>query len=481
MERNHYSIGEKDFGIGFFTFIGESDILLGKDAQGKRKKMSGLEQKDKNDFLIEKIKERPVNKRKLIRRTIITAAMAVIFGLIACFTFLVLEPVISNWLYPEEEPQPIVFPEDQEEMSPEEMLSDNMQAQNQEESRQETEVVLEEEQIESILSQIQLDKEDYRQLYSAMSEFVSQLNESMVTVTGVTSNIDWFNNVQESQNQSFGVIIANNGRELLVLADNTPISDAQELSMEFYNGVQVKAQVKQKDSFTNLAVLSVSLNDLPQENKEDLIKVAVLGSSNAKNIVGTPVIAMGSPMGISNSVGYGMITAVNSQLFAVDRNYKLLFTDISGSRNGGGVLFNLQGQVIGIITSEKAGSDMTNVIGAYGITELKKVIEKMSNGESVAYLGVSGVDVTQEAHEELGVPYGAYVREVDMDSPAMLAGIQQGDVIVAIDDRTIVNFGEYSTVLLQMEAGDQVNIQIMRQAQNEYREMNFSIVLGTAE
>ena len=251
--------------------------------------------------------------------------------------------------------------------------------------------------------------------------------------------------------------------------------------MEFYNGVQVKAQVKQKDSFTNLAVLSVSLNDLPQENREDLIKVAVLGSSNAKNIVGTPVIAMGSPMGISNSVGYGMITAVNSQLFAVDRNYKLLFTDISGSRNGGGVLFNLQGQVIGIITSEKAGSDMTNVIGAYGITELKKVIEKMSNGESVAYLGVSGVDVTQEAHEELGVPYGAYVREVDMDSPAMLAGIQQGDVIVAIDDRTIVNFGEYSTVLLQMEAGDQVNIQIMRQAQNEYREMNFSIVLGTAE
>ena len=65
------------------------------------------EQKDASEknFMIEKIKERPVNKKKLLRRTLITASMAVIFGLVACFTFLVLEPVISNWLYPEEEPQ----------------------------------------------------------------------------------------------------------------------------------------------------------------------------------------------------------------------------------------------------------------------------------------------------------------------------------------------------------------------------------------
>ena len=60
-------------------------------------------QKEQNDvsekkFMIEKIKERPVNKKKLLRRTLITASMAVIFGLVACFTFLVLEPVISNWL-----------------------------------------------------------------------------------------------------------------------------------------------------------------------------------------------------------------------------------------------------------------------------------------------------------------------------------------------------------------------------------------------
>ena len=99
------------------------------DSQENKQK----EQKDASEknFMIEKIKERPVNKKKLLRRTLITASMAVIFGLVACFTFLVLEPVISNWLYPEEEPQVVVFPEDQDEMSPEQMLTENMQQENQ--------------------------------------------------------------------------------------------------------------------------------------------------------------------------------------------------------------------------------------------------------------------------------------------------------------------------------------------------------------
>lgn len=443
--------------------------------------MPDLEQKDQNDFMIEKIKERPVNKKKLLRRTIITASMAVIFGLIACFTFLILEPVINNWLYPEEEPQIIVFPEDQEEMSPEEMLSDNMQAEHQVQEPSETPAVLEKEQIEEILSRITLDVTHYKQLYSALSGYVSELEKYMVTITGVTSNIDWFNNVQESKNQTSGVIIANNGRELLILADDTPIKQAEKLSLAFDNGTQVEAQIKQKDFFTNLAVFSVNLADLPADKKEDIIKIATLGSSNVKNLIGMPVIAVGSPMGASDSIGYGIITAAGSQITVADRNYKLFMTDIYGSQNAGGVLFNLQGQVIGIITANKADSDMKNSINAYGITELKKVITKMSNGEKVAYAGISGVDVTEEANRELGVPFGAYVKEVDMDSPAMLAGIQQGDVLVEIGNESIINYGKYVDVLLELQAGETVEFKIMRQVQDEYREMNFSIILGESK
>lgn len=444
--------------------------------------MAEQEQNNKNDFIIEKIKDRPMNKKKLLRRTIITAVMAVIFGLIACFTFLVLEPVISNWLYPEEEPQVIVFPEDQEEMSPEEMLADNMQQENQTVPPPEPEnVTLEEEQIQEILSGVTLNKNHYKQLYSAMSDYVTELSQYMVTVTGVTSNIDWFNNVQESKNQASGVIIANNGRELLVLADYTPIRQAEKLSLSFSNGVQVAAQLKQKESSSNLAVISVNLADLPPEMQNDNVSIVTLGSSNVKNLVGTPVVAMGSPMGISGSVGYGMITSVNNLQSAADRNYKLMLTDITGSQNAGGVLFNMQGQVIGILTSNKTGTDMKSLLNAIGITELKKIIEKMSNGSQVAYMGIKGVDVTREAHEDLAVPYGAYVTEIDMDSPAMLAGIQQGDVIVEIEDRNILTFSEYTTLLLQLNAGDTVHFTVMRQVQEEYKEMSFDIVLGESK
>ena len=89
--------------------------------------MEDFEQNQDFEYIKEKVKERPVNKKKLMRRTIITASMAVIFGVLACFTFLVLEPVFSNLLYPEEEPKIVEIPEDTSEMLPEDMLIEDVE------------------------------------------------------------------------------------------------------------------------------------------------------------------------------------------------------------------------------------------------------------------------------------------------------------------------------------------------------------------
>ncbi len=437
--------------------------------------MPELEPNQQSDFMIEKIKQRPINKKKLIRQTLVTAAMAVIFGLIACFTFLVLEPVLSNWLHPEEPPQIVVFPEDLEEMSPEEMLQNNMQQESQQETEPEN-LTLEEEQIQEILSGVTLDMDNYKQLYNAMSIYAQELNQCMVTITGITSNLDWLNNVQESRNQSSGVIVANNGKELFILADYTPLRKAERLTLTFYNGIQVNAQLKKQDLATNLAVLSVSLEGLSPEFLENNLKIAKLGSSNLRQMVGIPVVALGSPMGSSGSIGYGMISSTSGQLSVADANYKLLQTNIVGSQNAGGVLFDLQGQVIGIITNNRNSSDLKNLITAYGITDLKTRIGKMSNGEQIAYMGISGIDVTAEAHNELNIPYGAYVKEVVMDSPAMLAGVQQGDVITLMDNKSVLTFNEYSTILMQLEVGQTVKLSVMRQVQDGYKVMEFDIV-----
>ena len=436
-------------------------------------------QKEQNDvseknFMIEKIKERPVNKKKLLRRTLITVSMAVIFGLVACFTFLVLEPVISNWLYPEEEPQVVVFPEDQDEMSPEQMLAENMQQENQNsQSSSAPGEIMEQEQIRELLSGIILDLDNYKQIYSALAQYVAEMNRSMVTVTGVSSGVDWFNNVNESKNQSSGVIIAQNGKQLLILTDYSPVKQADDIIVTFNEGTQADASLKEKDETTGLAVIAIELDTLNEDFLKNDITIATLGSSNIKDIAGLPVVALGRPMGTNGSLGYGIITSSASESAASDTTYRILQTNIVGSQNAGGVLFNLQGQVIGIITNGKSATDMKNMVCAYGITELKRHIEKMSNGEKFAYLGLKGVDVTEEANSELGVPYGAYIKEVEMDSPAMLAGIQQGDVITGFGERMIISFDEYTNSLLSMKPGDSVELTIMRQSQQEYKEMKF--------
>ena len=82
------------------------------------------QQKEEYEIIRERIKTRPINRKKLFRRTVITAAMAVIFGVLACITFLVLEPIFSNLLTPEEEPSPEVveIPLDKEEVLPQDMI-----------------------------------------------------------------------------------------------------------------------------------------------------------------------------------------------------------------------------------------------------------------------------------------------------------------------------------------------------------------------
>ncbi len=439
--------------------------------------MTENEQNKQSDFMFEKMKERPMDKKKLLRRTIMTASMAVIFGLIACLTFLILEPVFTRWLYPEEKPQIIVFPEELDEISPEDMMVENVEPNIQETVEN---ILLDGSQIEEILSKVKLNMENYKQLYTSMSDFVITLNKSMVTVTGVTSSYDLFYNTLQSKDIASGIIVANNGKELLILVDQKVIKGAEKITVTFCDAQQVEATQKQSDSATGLCVLSIMLSDISDSTLEE-ITVAALGSSNSRYMAGTPIIALGSPMGNSNSINYGIVSTPGTIWSTTDANYKIFMTDIYGSQNATGALFNLQGQIIGIITTGKNESDMKNIVSALGITELRKVIEKMSNGMAIAYLGISGVDVTPEAHNEGNVPYGAFVKEVEMNSPAMLAGIQKGDIITGIDESEVLNFSNYMSALLRLNAGDTVKVFVERQVQDAYKEVELKITLGEAK
>ena len=423
------------------------------------------------DFLRETIKQKPVNKKKLLRRTLITVAMAVVFGLVACFTFLVLEPVISNRLYPEEEAEEVQFPEETEteEMKPEDMLVEE----DKEPTVEIVQAELEDEQIEALLSQVRFGLEDYQTLYGELSELATTVERSIVTVTSVVSDVDWFNDIYKNEASASGIIVADNGKAILILVSAGTLNGADSIIVTFCDQATVNAELVQKDSDTGLAVLSVPLVDIEEETM-DVIDIANLGSSNNSNLLGMPVMALGSPMGTSGSVCYGVVTSAGNVIDHPDSAYKSITTDIYGSRNATGVLVNLKGMVVGIIDNMNTSNDMGNLLTAYGISELKRTIEKMSNDKERAYLGIHGADVTREASEELNIPQGAYIRGIEMDSPAMAAGIQSGDVVIQINGTPISTYNDLLTVLYNAEPEDTLTFMLMRQG----REMNAAVTLG---
>ena len=416
------------------------------------------------ELIKEKVKERPLNRKKLMRRTLLTASMAVIFGLIACFTFLVLEPVFSNLLYPEEEPRQVELEAEniEEEIGPEDMILE-------EETEEETHP-------QTVVEKVELEMSDFQRLHRTMYTLGQEVaRESLVTVTGVTSDVDWFNTPYENQGQTCGLIVADNGQELLILSDSAVLEGAESMEVTFSDGMKAEAELKSKDRETGLAVVGVELSAMDEETK-NAVKAAVLGGSGS-SLLATPVLALGRPVGTAGSVIFGMVTSTDQRVNLEDHNLQMLTTDMVGKNSSSGVLINLSRQVVGIIRQEEGEEDGTRTLTAYGITDLLPIIRKLSNGQQIAHLGITGTDVPEEAHEEGGVPRGAYVTGIRMDSPAMRAGIQSGDVITKLGTAEISSFSDYQDALLNLSPNSEITVTLMRQGQPEYQEMTLEVIL----
>ena len=425
-----------------------------------------LEEKRDFEFMTERVKDRPINKRKLLRKTAVTAAMALVFGLIACVTFLVLEPVVSNWLYPQEKIDMIEIPQDTQEMLPEDMLV------HEESVLEQTEEV-----INTLKNEIQMDTATYTELYDNLYEVVQDFEPAMVTVTSVSQDVDWFNAPYENQGQTTGFLLADNNREVMILVMNKDLKEEEELRVTFSNGDQAGALIRGTDRETGLSVLAVSKEDMATVTLEEIEYIS-LGRTLGISMLGSPVIAIGRPLGSKTSVVYGMITSEGTVLNLTDSNYELLTTDIYGSTEASGILLDMNGQVIGIINQKYNEKTASNLLSAIAVTELKAVLQRMANGLSNTYLGIKGTDVPEQIEKNLKVPRGAYVAEIVMDSPAMAAGIQSGDVIVQIDDTVIYSFKDYTEAIRTKQPGDTVKIVVMRHGQQAYRQVNLEVVMG---
>lgn len=442
------------------------------------------EKKMDRDFIKEDIKKRPVNTAKVVKRTVTTVVMAIIFGVVASLIILVLTPFLTKITTNSKTDSPTLVSFPEEEMSPEEMLSDVMMQESALADMTSDELIdssielpLSEDQVSALLSKIHFDATKYRQMLISMSSYARELGNYMVTITAVKSSVDWLSSVNDSSNVTSGIIVAENNVELLILADSQALKNADSITMSLRTGLTAKAYIKEIDEITGLAIIGVSLKDIPSDLDIDSY-IAPLGSSSSI-YVGMGVVAVGSPQGVPGSIGYGIVTAAKNMVSDVDTFLYSYQTDILGSSNASGALFNMQGQVVGIITPRVNDTTDNTVVMVYGITELKDLIEKLSNSQKIGYLGIYGTNVTGEANQQLGVPMGAYVTKTEMDSPAMLAGIQVGDVIVGIDEQSVNSFSEYVTILNKHKPDEEIMLKVSRKSQSEYVEINIPLTISS--
>ena len=123
----------------------------------------------------------------------------------------------------------------------------------------------------------------------------------------------------------------------------------------------------------------------------------------------------------------------------------------------------------------------TQTANAYAISDLKTTIELLANGDSVPYIGIYGTAVTSTVQNEQGIPAGLYVIEEDPDSPAMAAGIQNGDVIWEVNGENVTSLVTYQKALLDTMAGETVTLRGKRLGSGGYVDVEFTVTVGSKE
>ncbi|MCI9247299.1 MAG: PDZ domain-containing protein [Clostridia bacterium] len=235
------------------------------------------------------------------------------------------------------------------------------------------------------------------------------------------------------------------------------IGKANKVIVKLYNDdTEYKGEIIGTDSQTDLAVIKIDKTDLT---------AAELGDSDSVQ-VGEFSMAIGSPLGLDNSVTAGIISAVNREVSDEDGNkYVAIQTDAAiNSGNSGGALVNSKGQVIGVNTLKLSGTSVEGIGFAIPINATKDIYNQLIQYSKVKrpYVGISGIDLDKETAERNNLVIGVYVKTVDDFSAAEKAGIKPGDVIIEAEGKKIKNMDELNEIKNKKQIGDTLKLKIYR-------------------
>ncbi|MBQ8966007.1 trypsin-like peptidase domain-containing protein [Ruminococcus sp.] len=276
-----------------------------------------------------------------------------------------------------------------------------------------------------------------------------------------------------------GIVLSEDG---YIITNAHVIKDAQSISVvlpPFYGDedttqdeLTYTAENIGKDTQTDLAVLKIEHNNLQK---------AEIGRS-ADVQVGELAIVIGNPLGLdlANTATSGIISAKDRTITVEDITMKVFQTDASiNGGNSGGALINAYGQVVGITSAKVASADVEGLGFAIPIDDALPIVsDLMAYGYVTGRpsLGITGADITAAYSSYYGIPQGFLVKTVTADSGAYKAGIQENDIIIAINDNVVNGIVQLNDVKNQFKPGDTVTLTVYRNR----KKLDIDVVLDEA-
>ena len=303
-----------------------------------------------------------------------------------------------------------------------------------------------------------------------------KVQPSIVAITVEYSVNSIFNrNPQTATAKGSGIIISEDG---YILTNNHVVSssssssfyeieEASKVTVKLYNDdTEYEGKIIGTDSQTDLAVIKI---------EKDGLTVAELGDSDSVQ-VGEFAMAIGSPLGLDNSVTAGIVSAVNREVSDEDGNkYVAIQTDAAiNAGNSGGALVNSKGQVIGVNTLKLSGTGVEGVGFAIPINSTKDIYEQLIEYSKVKrpYIGISGTDLTEDLVKKNNLPtLGIYIRTIDEFSEK--AGLKIGDIITEADGKKVTKVDELNEIKNQKKIGDTIKLKVNRDG----KEKEFTVTL----
>ena len=402
-------------------------------------------------FIKETIKEQPTDRKRLAGKFLTAAVCGVIFGACAAGTMALIVPKALERFGTAPDQKAVVT------LTPSvkaEQVTPTPEATEQEKT--------------SASTAWQNDLSD------GMSQIAEEPRRALVRISAAGEDSDLLDDSFLEYGDEEGFVFLKNSEPFYILTVSDQMQEADKFTVTFSDGTVTDGILCKKDLRTGFFVIKVPFTSVDEETQEKIPAAPLVAADDMKQT--ESVIAIGSPSGDYDSLMGGTITSVTGTLKVADEEYGMLTTDMVGSEEGGGILLNSSGEVAGIIWNQE--EDRTNVIRAVETAQLRPLLESMANGEDICYIGIMGATISSYQSENLDVPRGVYVDAVDEDSPAMTAGIQNGDILHALDGQEVQSMEEYASVLQGLNKGTRTTVNVYRKnPSGEYEDVQLKVTI----